>query len=136
MKTIKCNTAEFDVKYPEKWPPNVNHIKLNIHEHTNIPSVLPDGLVKFDIKSSNCKHIPNDWPASLTEIRVQFESDYTTATTSLFIRKSDLEKYKALGLNINPQQLAMIMLNITRSSEDDYGSDDDDDDMCSWCGRS
>jgi hypothetical protein len=135
LKTIKCNTSICEINYPEEWPPNINHIKLHIHEKTHIPSVLPDGLVKFEINSSNCEHIPNYWPASLENIVAKFECGLIPTQIPLFIRKSDVEKYKKLGIDITPQQLFMIMKDITKSVDECYSDDSDDNEFCTWCGR-
>lgn len=136
LKTIKCDTLGFEINYPEKWPPNINRIKLSIHEKTRIPSILPDGLVKFEINSSNFEHIPNYWPASLASITAKFECGSITSKIPLFIRKSDVEKYRTLGIDITPQQLFIIMRDITNSVDGDYDSDDSACDACTWCGRS
>jgi len=135
LKTLKCNFI-YDAKFPDEWSPNIENIKLAIHEHTILPDALPDKLLKFCIKTSNHKHIPNTWPASLTSIIVRSDT-FVSASSKLFIHKHVLEKYKEIGIDITPQQFLMIVLDVADPDDTDYFSsgEDNDDDRCRECGR-
>lgn len=127
LKTIECSIT-VTKKFSEEWPSNVTHIKLSLAKDSVIPEVLPEGLLKFDIQTQNHNHIPIVWPQSLDKIKVWVDSYSYTGFSHvvLSINKSDLEKYKSMGININPRQLLMITLDVSRSNmtSSEYYSDD------------
>lgn len=135
LETIQCR-IETNETFPDEWPSNVKQIRLNIHKDQQLPKILPDGLIKLDIKTSNYNHIPNEWPVSLNSIRVRVDTDsFFSRSCGLYIHRTDLEQYKSIGINITPQQLLMILLNVAEPDKQDYDpSSDDDYDYGCQCG--